>query len=192
MVSRFSRDTVMAGLAVTLSLMVWVAGGFTWTVGIMCLSVSNDESVRFTRIMPTPPPRRTSALLAVRSTTPRSQTTTLPATLAGSSEPGAQSAALPSPLAALVESTTPAPVTSRFMMDAPRNLLPSENSTVPWSSCEKEVAATVVNHGAPWFTVLAVGPELPAEVATKMPAEAADRNANDTGSVVDVVEPEME
>jgi hypothetical protein len=42
------------------------------------------------------------------------------------------------------------------------------------------------------LTVLAVGPELPADTATKMPAEAADRNAMDTGSVVVVVEPEIE
>ena len=78
------------------------------------------------------------------------------------------------------------------MMLAPRYLLPSENSTVPCSSCEKLLAATVVTQGAPWLTVLAVGPELPAEAATKIPAEAADRNAMETGSVVVVVEPEME
>ena len=40
--------------------------------------------------MPTPPLFWTSRLLAVRSTTPRSHTTTLPATLAGSSVPGPQ------------------------------------------------------------------------------------------------------
>ena len=78
------------------------------------------------------------------------------------------------------------------MMLAPRNLLPSENSTVPCSSWEKLLAATVVTQGSPWFTVLASGPELPAEAATKIPAEAADRNARDTGSVVVDVVPEME
>ena len=78
------------------------------------------------------------------------------------------------------------------MMLAPRNLLPSENSTVPCSSWEKLVAATVVSQGAPWLTVLAVGPELPAEAATKMPAEAAFRNAMETGSVVVSVVPEIE
>ena len=44
----------------------------------------------------------------------------------------------------------------------------------------------------PWLTVLAVGPELPAEAATKIPAEAAERNAMATGSVVVEVEPEIE
>ena len=63
---------------------------------------------------------------------------------------------------------------------------------MPWSSWEKLLAATVVTQGAPWLTVLAVGPELPAEAATKIPAEAADRNAMETGSVVVVVEPEIE
>ena len=33
----------MAGLAVTLALMASVAGGFTWTVGTACLSVSSEE-----------------------------------------------------------------------------------------------------------------------------------------------------
>ncbi len=78
------------------------------------------------------------------------------------------------------------------MMLAPRNLVPSANSTVPWSSWEKLLAATVVSQGAPWLTVLAVGPELPAEAATKMPAEAAERKAIETGSVVVVVEHEIE
>ena len=75
---------------------------------------------------------------------------------------------------------------------APRYLLPSSNSTVPCSSVEKELAATVVSHGAPWLTVLGVGPEFPADAATKIPAEAAERKARETGSVVVEVLPEIE
>jgi hypothetical protein len=60
------------------------------------------------------------------------------------------------------------------MSEVPRYLVPSESSTVPCSSREKVLAATVVSHGELWFTVLAVGPELPAEAETKMPAEAAE------------------
>ena len=43
--------------------------------------------------MPTPPTRLTSKPFSIRSTTPRLQSTTLPAALAGSSVPAAQSAA---------------------------------------------------------------------------------------------------
>jgi len=42
------------------------------------------------------------------------------------------------------------------------------------------------------LTVLGVGPELPADAATKMPADVADRKARDTGSVVVVALPEIE
>src|SRR6476469_6965475 len=167
-VSLFTRETLMPALAVTLSFMVWVAGGLTWMVGTECWSVSREELLRLTRIMPTPPPRLTSALLATRSTTPRSQTTTLPAILAGSSDPSPHRAGLVLPGApTLAARTTPALETWLFMMLAPRYLLPSENSTVPCSSCEKLLAATVVSQGAPWLTVLASGRELPAETATK-------------------------
>jgi hypothetical protein len=45
-----------------------------------------------------------------------------------------------------------------------------------------ELAATVVTHGEVLSRVEAPGPELPAEAATKMPAEAAWRKAICTGS----------
>lgn len=76
--------------------------------------------------------------------------------------------------------------------EAPRYLVPSSNSTVAVSSLEKVSAATVVSHGEEWLTVLAVGPELPPEAATKMPASAAARNARATGSTIVVLLPEME
>ena len=45
------------------------------------------------------------------------------------------------------------------------------------------LAATVVTQGLGCSTVEAPGPELPAEAATKMPAEAAHRKASSTGSI---------
>ncbi len=59
--------------------------------------------------------------------------------------------------------------------------MPLPSTTVP--ACGATVlAATVVSQGATWLSVDAPGPSLPAEVATKMPALAAERNARSTGS----------
>ena len=52
--------------------------------------------------------------------------------------------------------------------------MPSYGATV--------LAATVVSQGDVLSSVAAPGPLLPAEAATKMPAEAADRKASSTGS----------
>ena len=57
-------------------------GTFRWTVGTAWVSPSVEFSVRFTSTMPLPPTRLTSADFSTRSTTPRSQTTILPAALA--------------------------------------------------------------------------------------------------------------
>ncbi|MEJ7720730.1 MAG: hypothetical protein WKF58_09915 [Ilumatobacteraceae bacterium] len=54
------------------------------------------------------------------------------------------------------------------------------------------LAATVVIHGLGCATVDSVGPLLPAEAATKMPALLARRKATSTGSTKFVLEPEME
>ena len=188
------RATVMAGLAATFALSSRASGALTCTVGMTCWSGSVEEGVTLTRIMPTPPARFTSALLAVRSTTPRSQTTIFPATFAGSRVFGPQRAGAVGGVAAAAVSarTTGLAGTPARMIEAPRYLVPSENSAVPCSSLLNVLAATVVSHGAPWFTVLAVGPELPAEAATKTPADAAERKARATGSVVVVVLPEIE
>ena len=48
-------------------------------------SAFSELGLVFTRIMPTPPASCTARLLFTRAVTPRSQTTILPATLAGSS-----------------------------------------------------------------------------------------------------------
>ena len=53
-------------------------------------------------------------------------------------------------------------------------------------------AATVVSHGPGWATVLVVGPLLPAEAATNMPASAAYMNAISTASRKFVVLPLIE
>src|SRR4051794_20954853 len=55
------------------------------TVGTTCRSALIEFGEVLTRIMPTPPASWTARLLLVRPVTPRSQTTILPATLAGSS-----------------------------------------------------------------------------------------------------------
>src|SRR5215217_409426 len=181
--SPLTRLTVNAGLASSLDLSSRLFGAFTCTVGSTWLSASSELLVRFTRIIPTPPLFWTSWLLAVLSTTPRSQTTTLPATLAASSEPGPQRFGLVAPAAAAAAATTTGlPATSDFMIEAPRYSEPSETLTVPSSSLGKVDAATVVSHGAAWLTVETVGPELPAEAETKTPAAAAFRKASATGS----------
>jgi hypothetical protein len=53
-------------------------------------------------------------------------------------------------------------------------------------------AATVVSQGPGCATVLVVGPELPADVATKMPASAANRKAISTASRKLLCEPPTE
>src|SRR5262249_45123375 len=82
------------------------------------------------------------------------------------------------------------------VIDAPVNvaLVPSLEFTVSVESNSRRWvdAATVVTHGDRWLTVEAVGPSLPAEVATKTPAAYASRKASSTGSVNGVVPPEIE
>jgi hypothetical protein len=63
----------------------------------------------------------------------------------------------------------------------PAYLLPSPRTTVP-SYGLSVLAATVVTHGEVLSMVDAPGPLLPAEAETKIPAEAAERNASWIGS----------
>ena len=131
-VSSGTSATWISGSAATFSLSARLSGALTCTVGTECLSVSIEESLRLTRIMPTPPARATSADLATRSYTPRSQTTILPVTTVASSEFGAHRAGSVAPAAAALPlSTTGLRGTPSFIMLAPRNLVPSENSAVP-------------------------------------------------------------
>ncbi|MCY1228492.1 hypothetical protein D9M72_408130 [compost metagenome] len=191
-VSVDTRLAVNVASAPTASLM---AGSSRWTVGTLCRSTSSELGVRLTRTMPTPPAWATVMLFAVRSTTPRSQTTILPAVLAGSKVPGAHRAALASTASAVLRAAASAMgafATSVDMMLAPANFSPLDNSTVPRRLLLWVEAATLVIQGAAWFTVLAAGPELPADAATKIPAAAAFRKAMDTGSTVELLVPEME
>jgi hypothetical protein len=64
--------------------------------------------------------------------------------------------------------------------------------TVAWNARSWVPAATVVSHGELCATVLASGPELPADAETKMPAVAALRNATSTGSTSLLRLPEIE
>ena len=165
------------------------------TVGTEWMSASREPGVTFTRIMPMPPASATALDLSTRAIAPRSQSTILPAVFAGSSEPGTHrraSSALAPAAATSLECTTSAGPTPVRAEDAPRTLVPSESSTVPVSSLENVSAATVVTHGEEWFTVFAVGPELPPEAETKIPASAAERKAMATGSTTEVLLPEME
>src|SRR4051812_49362928 len=113
----------------------------------------------------------------MRSLSPRRQSTTLPATCAGSSDCGLHSAAS----AAWPGSPAAAPSTSGLAGRAPVTDAPvTVKSLAPWivtvETNERYVvsAATAVVQGtldgAP--TVLAPGPALPAEVATNTPAGA--------------------
>ena len=148
-VSLLTRETLMAGFAVTLALMASVAGGFTWTVGTACLSASSEEWRQVDQDHADAAAARDlgalgDAVIRRRGHRPRPCRRSWP----DPAMPGPHRAGLARPAAAaLAASTTPASATSRFMMLAPRNLLPSENSTVPCSSWEKLLAATVVTHG---------------------------------------------
>ena len=56
----------------------------------------------------------------------------------------------------------------------PAYFLPLPSTTVPAYGATV-LAPTVVTQGTTWFKVAAPGPAFPAAVATKMPADAADR-----------------
>src|SRR5690349_13758374 len=98
-------------------------GVLTCTVGTECGSALTELSVRLTSTIATPPARSTSADLATRSTTPRSQTTMRPATAAGSSVFGvhrAASAADAGGRAAFCAATSGnGPTGARTVVDAP-------------------------------------------------------------------------
>jgi hypothetical protein len=130
----------------------------------------------------------------MRALSPRRQSTTLPATLAGSSVLGLHSAtsvagtpARPAPAA-----STSGVSGSAFVTEAPLIVnvsLAPLTVTVAVKDRASELAATVVSHGteAGEPTVPAPGPSLPAELATKTPASAALRKAIESSPItVDV------
>ena len=89
------------------------------------------------------------------------------------------------------ELTSGALGTAVLEMLAPLYFWPLPSTTV-FSKLACVEAATVVSHGLLCATVEAVGPLLPAEVATKTFAAAAPRNANSTASTTVPVAPEIE
>ncbi len=131
--------------------------------------------------MPTPPASLTARLLSVRATTPRSQSTILPTTLAGSSEPIAHwIASMSIAVAALASSElTSGAVTATGEAESPwYTSLPIVS--VPAPSRLWVPAAVVMIHGLGCATVETVGPELPADAVTKTFAAAAFRNETST------------
>ncbi len=165
------------------------------TVGSEWKSASRLPGVTLARTTPTPPAFLTALLLSTRSLIPRSQTTTLPSTLSGSSTPPRKhraAACLSSPGAAAL-----AALISRvcgnlsWVIEAPRIARPLPR-TIVFSRLTWVAAATVVSHGLLCATVDTSGPLLPAEVATKMPASAAPSNAISTGSTTVSVTPEID
>ncbi len=156
----------------------------TWIDGTAWKSALSELGVGLNCTMPTPPAFFTARLLSTRALLPRSQSTILPATLAGSSCGGllthcaAASSVLPA--APLVRASTIGAVTATGPVPAPWKAWPSPSVTVLVADRSWVPAATVVVHGMPLSTVDAPGPELPAEAATNTPALAALRNASST------------
>src|SRR5215212_6357687 len=134
--------------------------------------------------MPLPRIRLTSADFSTRVTTPRSQTTILPAALVLLSVFGAQTAASPADADARFTdrpaTSLAGPILSKTVVLIPAYFLPLPRTTVPAYGLTV-LAATVVSHGLTWCSVDGP-PSLPAAAETRMPAEAAERNARSTGS----------
>ena len=166
------------------------AGGSTWTVGpAHCAGLpSRVFGVRLTSTMPSPPgparPRPTSRSgRPLRGRTPRSS----PAVFAGSRLFGAHAVAFAAVCPPSHDGCTSGrgagPTgSSTEVRDAGVRLAVAQGTPCRRTarSC---CAPTVVTQGEVLCTVEAPGPELPAEVATKMPADAAARNASWTGAV---------
>src|SRR5262245_36081445 len=150
-----------------------------------CRSPLSEFGVGFTSTMPTPPASRTTNDFSTRALTPRSQTTSLPVTLLGSSAPGMQRAASSSAAPAAAEAraatigvgSVSGPVVDDPMYSSP---LPSTSFC---SAIQCVLAAVDTVHGVGHLPrVLAPGPLLPADVATKTPASAANMKATSTAS----------
>src|SRR6185295_12496460 len=164
------------------------------TVGITCRigSVVLALVGVLARIMPTPPASLTACALLTSTLPPRSQTTILPATLAGSScgTPDVLSAArkqratsagtAPAAAASVASINGDGPTAAVY--EAPLKVVPLPSVTEPLPSRLWVPAATVVIHGDGCATVAVAGPLLPAEAATNTPASAANRKAISTGS----------
>ena len=163
------------------------------SIGTKWKSALSELGVGLYRIMPTPPASLTARLLSTRALTPRSHSTILPVTLAGSSVPMKHSRTCgrrrhrPGPAFDRVDQRrrTARPGRRRRRCTWRR----CRASRTWWTGRSWVLAATVVIHGRLCATVLAPGPLLPAEAATNTPAAAALKNASSTGSTMESGEP---
>src|SRR3954452_18652036 len=167
------------------------SGPLKWTDGTEWVSGTVVLLVRLTMIMPTPPAAFTVALLAIRSLPPRSHSTILPATLAGSSWPAqhwATRAGLAPAAPTALDCTSGAGPTTAGDIEVPVNVRPSPSVTGAVNVRSSLPAAPVVTHGSGWFTTAPeeVRSALPAAAATNTPASAACRKASSTASLATV------
>src|SRR5262249_3885108 len=160
------------------------------TLGTKWKSALSEFGLVFARIIPTPPALRTARLLLTRALTPRSQSTILPFTFAGSSA-GApplspavkqRAAAAAWPGSAAAEASMSGAGPTGAAIEAPFSVVPFPSVTDPTPLRLCVPAATVVVHGPGCATVPVVGPLLPADSLTNTPASSAKRNATSTGS----------
>ncbi len=168
----------------------------TCTVGTEWKSLSSEAGVTLVRIMPIPPASSTACDFSTRAFDPRSQTTILPVTFAGSSEPSRQSSGVVAPARPASPANTDGPEIvspNPTDTDAPGNCAADVSPSSPRRTVPSQVgivdAATVAYHGDAWSAVTGSGPELPALVATKTPAAAALKNEMSSGASTVVAEP---
>src|SRR5215211_5784759 len=136
-----------------------------WTVGIAWRSPLSELGEVLMSTMPTPPASRTTNDFSMRAFTPRSQTTSMPVTSAGSRVPGRHSAessgsvpAAPDSRAATIGVDGNVPV-----VDEPTYSSPFPRTSF-FSAIQWVLAAADVVHGVGHLpSVLAPGPLLPAE-----------------------------
>ena len=155
----------------------------------------------FTRTIPTPPASRTARLLLTRAFVPRSHSTILPVTFAGSKTGCPPLSAAVKHRASAIGFAPGNPAATESMKgadgtalasDAPVNVTPLPSVTDPRPSRLCVPAATVVIHGLGCATVPTFGPLLPAEADTNTPDSAALKNASSAGSAKLDVVPEIE
>ena len=155
-----------------------VSGLSMCTVGSQRLSVMTSSGVALYRIMPAAPPCLTEKPLSTRFG-PRWQATIFPENNPG----GAGLRHSGSLYGGADASTTGSGEETPPVIDAPLIDGPPVRVIVDWKVRLCVEAATVVTHGPRWSVVLAPGPELPADAATKTPAAYASRKASSTGSL---------
>src|SRR5262249_35459128 len=147
--------------------------------------------------IPAAPPCRTLRPLSMRPLFPREQTTTMPVAAPAARSDWQSASSLPPPAFGRVAARTTGVAEEIPLV----SVTPGTSRAAPPSAvrCSVELklrgpvdAPTVVTHGPPWSEVAAVGPLLPADALTEIPAFVASRNASSTGSVYGEAPPEIE